>query len=249
MSVVALIPARYASTRLPGKPLLDRTGLPLICHVAAQTAKARTVERVIVATDDERIARAASDHGYEAAMTRPDHPNGTSRIAEVVEQFDQTVDLIVNVQGDEPMINPALIDATVDRLRRGDEPMATLASPFAPDEDPADPNIVKVVLDRRDRALYFSRSVIPHHRDGQSPGPDSPLLKHVGLYAYRRAFLATYVALEPTPAEQAEKLEQLRALEHGHAIGVAVRRAAHHGIDTPRQYEQFVRQWQAAQKT
>ncbi len=245
MSVVALIPARYASTRLPGKPLLDRTGLPLICHVAARAAAADCISRVIIATDDRRIAQAAETHGYEAAMTRPDHPNGTARIAEVAETLGEEIDCIVNVQGDEPMIEPGLIDAAVERLRGGDEPMATIASPFVEGENPSDPNIVKVVLDRRGRALYFSRSVVPHVRDPQSSPPDARLLKHIGLYAYRRPFLATYIALEPTPAERAEKLEQLRALEHGYPIGVAVRSAAHHGIDTPEQYEQFVQQWRA----
>ncbi|MEX2672141.1 MAG: 3-deoxy-manno-octulosonate cytidylyltransferase [Phycisphaeraceae bacterium] len=244
MSVVAVIPARYASTRLPGKPLLDRTGRPLVVHVADAAARATLIDRVLIATDDERIAKAAADYGYESVMTRADHPNGTSRIAEVAQALPAEVDRIVNVQGDEPMIDPALIDALVARLSDSEAPMATVASPFAADEDPADRNIVKVVLDQRGRAMYFSRSLIPHDRDGT--GTAQPL-KHIGLYGYRRSFLPSYLALEPTPAEQAEQLEQLRALEHGFAIAVITERVEHHGIDTPEQYEAFVAHWQQAE--
>jgi 3-deoxy-manno-octulosonate cytidylyltransferase (CMP-KDO synthetase) len=234
---VAVIPARFASTRLPGKPLLDATGKPMIVHVAERARLARHVSRIIIATDDQRIHDAVSAHGFEAAMTRVDHPNGTCRIAEVAANLPPDADIIVNVQGDEPLIDPAVIDALVERIRSGDEPMATIASPFAPAENAADPNIVKVVVDQRGRAMYFSRSLIPFDRDGTGgPAP----LKHVGLYAYRRAFLNQYIALEPTPCETAEKLEQLRALEHGHAIGVAIATVHHHGIDTPEQYAAFV---------
>lgn len=237
MPVVAVIPARYASTRLPGKPLLDRTGLPMIVHVCRRAAAAASVDRVIVATDDQRIADAVAAHDHEAVITRADHPNGTSRIAEVAAALPPDVDVIVNVQGDEPQIDPEHIDAAVDRLRAGDEPMATIASPFAPTEDPANPNIVKVVLDQRGRAMYFSRALIPHDRDVAGACPP---LKHVGMYVYRRDFLPTYIALPPTPCERAEQLEQLRALEHGHAIAAVVRTVHHTGIDTPEQYEAFV---------
>ena len=237
MSVVAVIPARYASTRLPGKPLLDRTGLPMIVHVCRRAAEAASVDRVIVATDDQRIVDAVKAHGHEAVMTREDHPNGTSRIAEVAEGLPAEVDVIVNVQGDEPQIDPEHIDAAVERLRAGDEPMATVGSPFQPGEDPANPNIVKVVIDQRGRAMYFSRALIPHDRDGDGACPP---LKHVGMYVYRRDFLPVYVELGPTPCEQAEKLEQLRALEHGHPIAAVIRTVLHTGIDTPEQYEAFV---------
>ena len=172
-------------------------------------------------------------------MTRRDHSNGTSRIAEAVAHYDAQI--IVNVQGDEPEIEPSLIDLAVQTLRdHADCPMATLASPFAPDESPSDPNIVKVVIDRQCRALYFSRSQIPFDRDGA--GQAIPL-KHVGLYVYRREFLQVYASLAPTPLEQAEKLEQLRVLEHGYKIAVAVGEAHFHGIDTPEQYEEFVRRF------
>jgi 3-deoxy-manno-octulosonate cytidylyltransferase (CMP-KDO synthetase) len=238
MPTVAVIPARFASTRLPGKPLLDRTGQPLIVHVIRRAMQAATIDRVIVATDDARIAQAVQAAGCEAAMTRADHPNGTSRIAEVAAGLPEDVDFIVNVQGDEPEIDPALIDAVVGRLQRGTEPMATLAGPLTPNEDPTNPNIVKVVVDQRGCAMYFSRSLIPHDRD--SAAPPHAILKHAGLYVYRRRFLPTYIALPPTPAEELEKLEQLRALEHGHAIAVVVEPFTHVGIDTPEQYEAFV---------
>ena len=234
-SAVAIIPARYASTRLPGKPLLDATGRPLVVHAADAASRAALIECVLVATDDERIARAAESHGHRAVLTRAEHANGTSRIAEAAESLPAEVDVIVNVQGDEPQIAPALIDRLIERLSGGSEPMATLASSFAADEDPRDPNIVKVVADRRGRALYFSRSLIPYDRGGGSIP-----LKHVGLYAYRRAFLRTYVGLPATPAETAEHLEQLRALEHGYPIAVIEAEVRHHGIDTREQYEAFV---------
>ena len=243
MFAVAVIPARYASTRLPGKPLLDRTGMPLVCHVVERTQQAKTIARVIVAGDDQRIIDAVESRGGQAVMTRADHPNGTSRIAEVADALPPDVDIIVNVQGDEPELEPDVIDLLVERLRAGDEPMATLASAFADDEDPADPNIVKIVIDQHSRAMYFSRSLIPYPRD--NPQSVQQCLKHPGLYAFRREFLSTYVNLPPTPAEQAEQLEQLRALEHGYDIAVARADVRHHGVDTPEQYEDFVRRFNA----
>ena len=242
-SALAIIPSRYQSVRFPGKSLADDTGKPMIQHVVERTRQARCIGRVIVATDDRRIHDAVTGFGGEAAMTRGDHPNGTSRIAEVVRRFgDESGDVIVNVQGDEPEIEPSVIDQLVDGLIADpDAPMATLASDFAPDEDPADPNIVKLVVDRHNRALYFSRSLIPFDRDGRGAIP----LKHPGLYAYRRAFLPTYVALAPGVLEQIEQLEQLRALEHGHRIAVVQTVVRHHGIDTPEQYAAFVKRHRA----
>jgi 3-deoxy-manno-octulosonate cytidylyltransferase (CMP-KDO synthetase) len=177
-------------------------------------------------------------------MTSPEHANGTSRIAEVAATLDD--DYIVNVQGDEPEIDPRLIDLAVEALVADDDcVMSTVASPFAPGEDPADRHINKVVVDAHGRALYFSHALIPHNRDEIDEPPARPL-KHVGLYVYRRPFLATYVALPPTPLEQTEHLEQLRVLEHGYRIAVAVAEAHHHGIDTPQQYEAFVSRWKGA---
>ncbi len=234
----AVIPARMASTRFPGKPLADLTGKPMIVHVLERVARCRSVGRILVATDDARIADAVHAAGFEARMTDPAHPNGTSRVAEVARTLDE--ELIVNVQGDEPQIEPALVDRTVEALAaRPDMPMATLVSPFAPGEDPANPNIVKCVTAVDGRALYFSRSLIPFDRD-RAPGAAAPR-KHVGLYAYRRAFLDVFVRLAPTPLERTESLEQLRALEHGHPILCAEGEAHFTGIDTPEQYAEFVR--------
>ena len=232
-TATAIIPARYASARFAGKVLADRTGKPLIQHVHERAARASLVDRVIVATDDQRIVDAVAAFGGEAVMTSPDHANGTSRIAEVARSLDD--EIIVNVQADEPEIDPDLIDLAIRALAgRAEVPMATLASPFARGEDPADPNIVKVVVDEAGRALY------PYDRDGTGARPP---LKHVGLYVYRRDFLLTYVTLPPTPLEQAERLEQLRVLEHGYPIAVAVAEVPHHGIDTVQQYEAFVERW------
>jgi len=234
---VAIVPARHASTRFPGKPLAADTGKPMIVHVLDRVAECRTVGRIIVATDDDRIRAAVEAAGFEARMTRADHPNGTSRVAEVARAIEE--DLVVNVQGDEPQIEPGLVDRTVRALAaRPDVPMATLVSPFAPGEDPANPNIVKCVVGVDGRALYFSRSLIPFDRD-RAPGAAAPR-KHVGLYVYRRAFLETFVALAPTPLEVTESLEQLRALEHGHPILCAEGEAHFTGIDTPEQYAAFV---------
>lgn len=244
MPAIAVIPARFASTRLPGKPLLDRTGKPMIVHVCEAAARAARIQRVIVATDDERIADAVGAHGFDCVMTRADHPNGTSRIAEVAASLppdDPAAGVIVNVQGDEPQVDPAHIDALVERMANTDAPMATLASPFQPGEDPANPNIVKLVADQTDHAMYFSRALIPFDRDDVGVS----LLKHPGLYAYRRAFLAEYVNLAPTPCELAESLEQLRALEHGHRIALVHTDVKHTGIDTPEQYEAFVQSFNA----
>ncbi len=248
MPALAVIPARYGSTRFPGKPLADRTGKPLIRHVVERVRMARGIGRIVVATDDPRIADAVRSFGCEAQMTG-EHPNGTSRIAEVVSKLGSHVaadDLIVNVQGDEPEIEPRVIEELIEGLSRDpDAPMATLAADFAADEDPCNPNIVKLVVSRSEgpagsrlRALYFSRALIPFDRD--STGAARPL-KHPGLYAYRRDFLLKYVTLPATPCEQAEALEQLRALEHGYAIAVIKTEVRHHGIDTPQQYEAFVR--------
>ena len=253
---LAIIPARFASVRFPGKPLADQTGRPLIQHVVERVREASSVDRVVVATDDRRIADAVAGFGGEAVMTG-EHPNGTSRIAEAVRVLERDhaegaalPDLILNVQGDEPEIPTATIDRLVQGL--ADDPgcaMATLASPFAEDEDPHDPNIVKVMVDRAGRAMLFSRACIPHARDargGVGTGDAAPL-KHPGLYAYRRGFPAIYAALPETPGERAEKLEQLRVLEHGHPIRIIHAPAPHPGIDTPAQYAAFVTRWRDAQ--
>ncbi|MCE9591835.1 MAG: 3-deoxy-manno-octulosonate cytidylyltransferase [Planctomycetes bacterium] len=242
-AALAVIPARYGSTRFPGKPLANRTGKFLIQHVVERVRLAKSIAEILVATDDRRIFDAVVSFGGRAVMTRPDHPNGTSRIAEVVEKLRHPV--IVNVQGDEPDIEPGVIDLLIKGLHADpDAPMATLASDFAPDEDPTNPNIVKLVtatVGGRVRALYFSRSLIPFDRDKSGKNAPGKPLKHPGLYAYRRDFLLKYVTLSATPLEQTEQLEQLRALEHGYPIAVIKADVRHHGIDTPEQYEEFVK--------
>ncbi len=240
--IVAIIPTRMGSTRFPGKPLADATGRPMVQHVCEQAEAASSIDRVIVATDDERILRAVEAFGGFAVMTDPGHPNGTSRIAEVASGLDCKV--VVNVQGDEPMIDPAAIDAVVEALEGDlDAGMATVACPFATGEDPEDPNLVKAFLRSDGRAGAFSRATVPDPILGHEPM--APPLRHLGLYAYRPEYLQQFAALTSTPLEQSERLEQLRALEHGHPIALSQVAWAHHGIDTPEQYQAFVDLWTA----
>lgn len=244
MSAVIIIPARMASTRFPGKVLASRTGKPLIQHVFEAASRAACAARVVIATDDARVAGAAQGFGAECILTREDHPNGTSRLAEAAQKLGLgPEEIVVNAQGDEPELEPALVDGAVAALRDSAAPMATAAVPFAPGEDPANPNLVKVVVRRDGRAMYFSRSMIPFERDrGAVTRAGVPPLKHIGLYAYRRPFLETYLALPETALEKTEQLEQLRVLWHGHDIAVAVRSLrTYGGIDTPEQYEAFVK--------
>ena len=218
-SAVAIIPARFQSTRLPGKALALIGGRPMVCHVAERARRARGLARVIVATDDERIRAAVAATGAEVVMTRADHPSGTDRLAEVARGLDAEV--VVNVQGDLPLLDPGLIERLVARLL--DEPalpMATLAAPIRDEAEWRSPHVVKVVVGLDGRALYFSRSPVPHDRDGVR-GAGEPLgLRHIGMYGYRRDVLLRLAALPPSPLERRECLEQLRALENGIAIGV-----------------------------
>ncbi len=237
------------STRFPGKALVAQTGTPLVMHVVEQARKAKKVDRIIVAAPDQEIIDVVQSHGGEAVLTRIDHPNGTSRIAEVAEALDESVEIIVNVQGDEPEIAPEAIDAVIEALENDLEcSMATIATPMSSDADAENPNIVKVVCDQRGRALYFSRAAIPVHRDAKDDHTDVRL-RHVGLYAYRRDFLPTFASWSPTPLELREKLEQLRVLEHGHPISVAMCEVPGEGIDTPEQYTAFVSRHQSGHPT
>lgn len=243
MENVAVIPARFASTRLPGKPLLSDTGKPLIQHVVEAARRAQSLQRVIVATDDERIADAVRGFGGEVVMTRADHPTGTDRVAEVAATIP-TAGIIVNVQGDEPEIEGASIDRLVALLRDyPDAPMATLATPIRDEAIYRDPSCVKVVASSRGRALYFSRSPIPFHRDAapdfSDPAAPAALL-HLGIYAYRRDFLLRVGDLPRSPLESFEKLEQLRVLEAGLPIAIGVVEEPSIGIDTPEDYRRFV---------
>lgn len=215
MSVLAILPARYGSTRFPGKPLVPIAGKPMIQHVFERTRAAKRVDAVVVATDDERIREACVAFGAEVEMTRGDHPTGTDRLAEVAARREH--DVVVNVQGDEPLIEGFVIDAAVDALTRDDRAAMSTIVHRAEAEAWDDPNRVKVVLDAAGFALYFSRAPIPFRRKDTGIAP----LQHVGLYVYRRDFLLEIVKLERSPAERAEELEQLRALENGHRIRAA----------------------------
>jgi 3-deoxy-manno-octulosonate cytidylyltransferase (CMP-KDO synthetase) len=247
MAIVGIIPARFASTRLPGKPLLSDTGKPLIRHVVEAVRRASKLDRIIVATDDPRIARAVEGFGGEVALTRDDHPTGTDRVAEVIARIPEAR-LIVNIQGDEPELSGQAIDLVVKLLEADAEaPMATLATPIRDEAVYRDPSCVKVVASRLGRALYFSRSPIPHYRDGLPDllaDPPAALL-HLGLYAYRRDFLLRLAGMPPSPLESAEKLEQLRVLEAGHPIALGIVQERSVGIDTPEDYRRFVERWRA----
>ncbi len=241
MKTAIIIPARHASSRLPGKPLLRQTGKYLVQHVYERACQARTASQVIVATDDPRILAAVQSFGGAVVMTRRDHPSGTDRVAEVAGSLD--ADVIVNLQGDEPLVDPAALDLLPALLERDPQAeMATLAVPITSAEQWRNPNCVKVVCDAGGRALYFSRSPIPFVRDGQPDFTADPprFLQHLGLYAYRRDFLLKLAALPPEPLEQLEKLEQLRVLALGHRISVGVVHQAAIGVDTYEDYQQFV---------
>ncbi|MCI0641350.1 MAG: 3-deoxy-manno-octulosonate cytidylyltransferase [Gemmataceae bacterium] len=240
MQFAIIIPARYASSRLPAKPLLKETGKYLVQHVYEQACRSSAKE-VFVATDDERIARAVSEFNGRVAMTRADHASGTDRVAEVAAGLD--ADIIVNLQGDEPLIDPAVLDLLPELLRKDtSSPMATLAVPIKSEEQWRDPNCVKVVRDDLGRALYFSRSPIPFVRDGSPDfgAPEPRFLQHLGLYAYRRSFLLQLAKQPPCALEQIEKLEQLRVLAMGRSIQVGIVQHASRGVDTPEDYRRFV---------
>ena len=224
-----IIPARWGSTRFPGKPLHLLAGKPLIQHVWERCQKVRAADRVIVATDDMRIAEVAFEFGAEVAVTSPKHPSGTDRIAAVAKNL-AGYSLVVNVQGDEPFLEPRLVDRLIAAMRADRKAdMATAACPLEPAEL-NNPNCVKVVTDLNGNALYFSRSPVPADRDGDAR---PSRFRHLGIYAYRRKFLLGFVRWKQTPLEKCEKLEQLRALEHGAAIRVLTAKASGPGIDTP----------------
>ncbi len=242
MKIVVCIPARYASTRFPGKVLAKDTGKYLIQHTWEQARKAKLPERVVIAADDERIVEAARTFGAECVLTSTEHNSGTDRIAEAVGHSDAGI--IINVQGDEPQIDPDHIDSLARLLLESPEaPMATLATGFASREQVLDPNVVKVIVDASGRAIYFSRSPIPYDRQRAGVGDVGHYLRHIGIYAYRREFLLRITSLPQTPLEKLEKLEQLRALEHGYTILVGKVEHTCEGIDTPEQYAAFARHY------
>ena len=238
-----VIPARYASSRLPGKPLADIGGRPMVLHVLERALQAGA-ESVVVATDDARVQQAVEAAGYQALMTSPDHQSGTERLVEVAETLGWSDDtLVVNVQGDEPLIDPALIrEAARQLVLHDDAVMATLAHPIHDHADFINPNVVKVVTDEAGYALYFSRAPIPWPRDAFAAQQAMPhelgALRHIGLYAYRAGFLRTYASLASSPLERYEMLEQLRVLWHGHRISLGITPTAPApGVDTPEDLE------------
>lgn len=229
MKAICVIPARYASTRLPGKPLSMIAGKPMIQRVYERACQAKLVDEVVVATDNDLVKSAVDAFGGKAVMTSPDHPSGTDRLAEVVLQYPD-VDVIVNVQGDEPMIPPEVIDRLAAVFNEDpDLQMATMKVRMD-EADYDNPAAVKVVTDLNGYALYFSRSLMPYPRNKPE---DFKVFKHVGIYAYRRGFLLKYAALAPTPLERTESLEQLRALENGYKIKVLESDFQGIGVDTP----------------
>ena len=249
MKVIVCIPARYGSTRFAGKVLAKDTGKFLIQHVWEQACSAKLPEKVIIAADDKRIADAAKSFGADCILTSPKHASGTDRIAEAVKNID--VEIIVNLQADEPEIDPQNIDYLANLLiKNKDCPMATLATGFQNAEQIADPNIVKVIVDCNNKAIYFSRSPIPYDREKGGIGDVKQYLRHVGIYAYRKVFLLKITALRQTPLEKIEKLEQLRAIENGFDIlvGKVKSRFIGNGIDTPQQYAKFVRRYKISHR-
>jgi 3-deoxy-manno-octulosonate cytidylyltransferase (CMP-KDO synthetase) len=240
VKVLACIPARYGSTRFPAKVLAKATGKFLIQHTYERACQADLLEKVVIATDDKRVFEAAQSFGADVVMTSAEHASGTDRIAEAVADVD--VEIVVNLQGDEPEIDPNNINYVAELLlKNADYPMATLAAEFKTPQQVADPNIVKVVLDSKGGAIYFSRSPIPYDREEAGIGGLGQYLRHLGIYAYRKGFLLRYTKLPQTPLEKIEKLEQLRAIENGFAILVGKVEHTCDGIDTPEQYAAFVK--------
>ena len=239
MDIVVVIPARYESTRLPGKVLAKDTGKFLVQHTYERAKKAKSVQNVIIATDSQKVLDACKAFGAECVLTSPDHQSGTDRIAEAMANVE--AEIIINLQADEPEIDPDCIDKLSGLLKGNpDADMATLVAPFEDAAQIADPNVVKCITDQAGRAIYFSRSVIPYSRDDAGIGGTDMYLRHLGIYAYRRDFLLTITKKAQTPLELSEKLEQLRAVECGFSIITAKVGHCWEGIDTPEQYKRFV---------
>ncbi len=228
MKVLGIIPARYNSTRLPGKPLIDLMGKPMIQHVVEQTKKASLLSKVVVATDDERIKTVVTDFGGNAIMTSGEHQTGTSRCAEVMDMIKEDYDYVINIQGDEPLIRPQQIDLFASLFQQKDVKIATLARPLNDQEEIESPNVVKLVMTTNQRALYFSRSIIPYPRN-ESP---QNYLQHIGIYGYKSHILREISQLSRSPLEKKESLEQLRWLEHGYSIAVGITHDPTYAVDT-----------------
>lgn len=244
--ILGVIPARFASSRFPGKALATLAGKTIIQHVFERSSQSRYLSGLLIATDDEQIAREARRFGAPVRMTRTDHQSGTDRVAEAASA--ENAEIIVNIQGDEPLIDPAAIDsAALALLDEPDAPMATLKKRIADRAEVTNPNVVKVVTDRKGRAIYFSRAPIPYVRDLDSAaGFQAVHYKHIGLYVYRRQFLLNYSDLPVGPLEQTERLEQLRALENGYTIRVVETEYESLGVDTPGDLEKVSKLFAAA---
>ena len=227
MKILCVIPARYASTRLPGKPLADIVGKPMIQHVYERSAQATIPQQVVVATDDEKVFQAVQQFGGKVVMTSSEHQTGTDRLAEVASKYAE-VDVIINVQGDEPLIDPKVIDALAQEFLNDTALQMASVMSIMDTEDYQNPNAVKVVTDLNNNALYFSRSLLPYPRVAGKAN----VYKHIGIYAYKKDFLLKFAKLEPTPLEQSESLEQLRALENGYKIKMIKTKAKFIGVDS-----------------
>lgn len=246
MNIVVVIPARYGSSRFEAKVLANKTGKYLVQHSYERALCAKGISEVIIAADDERVMQACRSFGARCVMTSVDHQSGTDRIAEAVEKV--SCDIIVNLQADEPEIDPAHIEKVAGLLvNNPNAAMATLIAPFETPEQIANPNIVKCVTDSSGRALYFSRSPIPYNRQAQGVGDVKGYWRHLGIYAYRKSFLKAFTSLKPSFLEMTEKLEQLRALENGYTILTGSVERVWDGVDTPEQYEAFVTRYKQAQ--
>ncbi len=246
MNIVVVIPARYGSSRFEAKVLANKTGKYLVQHSYERALCAKGVSQVIIATDDDRVMQACRSFGAACVMTSVDHQSGTDRIAEAVK--NNPCDIVVNLQADEPEIDPAHIEKVAGLLvNNPDAAMATLIAPFETSEQIANPNIVKCVIDSRGKALYFSRSPIPYDRQTNGIGDVKGCWRHLGIYAYRKSFLMEFTRLMPSFLEMSEKLEQLRALENGYTILTASVERVWDGVDTPEQYEAFVQRYKALQ--
>jgi len=248
-ATVGIIPARWASSRFPGKPLHEIAGKPLVQHVWERCSETSSLDAVIIATDDDRISEAALGFGAQVAMTSVEHCSGTDRIAEALESLEKPFDIVVNIQGDEPLVSPQLIDSLVQSLIDDTESaMATAASPISNGLLLDDPNVVKVVADGHGRAIYFSRSPIPYRRGRPSSGTCTPL-RHHGIYAFRTEFLREFVEWPPAPLEEIECLEQLRALYNGARIHLVITEEESFGVDTPDQARQLEKLLNARQQS
>jgi 3-deoxy-manno-octulosonate cytidylyltransferase (CMP-KDO synthetase) len=239
VKIIVVIPARYGSSRFAGKVLAKETGKYLVQHTYERALCAKSVDQALIATDDQRVMAACAEFGAACVMTSADHQSGTDRIAEAVADVD--VDIVVNLQADEPEIDSEYIDRVAGLLiDNPDASMATLLAPFETADDVANPNIVKCITDTRGRAIYFSRSVIPYDRQSGGVGEAGNYKRHLGIYAYRKSFLMKYTSMKPSFLEQTEKLEQLRAIENGYTILTAMVEKAWDGVDTEEQYQAFV---------